>query len=223
MTWRELPPLTTDVASQLPRLDQVALVAGRIGDHTAELWPEEGGAIIRAHEKRKHEFSTGRVLARLAMADLGLAAAAVPRAEDRTPVWPAAIKGSITHAGDVAVVAVARADAVHGLGVDLEATERVVERLYGKIFTAGEQTILRSADPRLAGVMFSAKEAGFKAVHPRVGRYIAFREAEAQVSWHDRTVRFRYVGDHEPNRIMEHGVGRFCFFERYVLTVFIIP
>jgi 4'-phosphopantetheinyl transferase EntD len=223
MTWRELPPLTTDVAAQLPDLEQVVLVAGRIGDHTAELWPEERDAIARARSKRAHEYSTGRLLARRAMAELGLEAAAIARAEDRSPVWPDIVRGSITHAGDVAVAAVTRAETLRGIGIDLERTERVAEKLFSRIFTPVERASLEGADPRLPGVLFSAKEAGFKAVSPRVGRYIAFHEAETEVSWTDRTVRFRYVGKHEPNRIMEAGVGHFCFFERYVLTVFIIP
>jgi 4'-phosphopantetheinyl transferase EntD len=91
------------------------------------------------------------------------------------------------------------------------------------LFTPREIEQLQQADPRLPGLMFSAKEAGYKAVHPLVGRFIGFQEAEVEVSWPDRTLQLRYVGDHEPNRIMERGIGHFCFFEGYVLTVFVIP
>lgn len=223
MVWHELPPLDTDVDSQLPSLDDISLVAGRIGDYGAQLLPEEQAGIKRAREKRAREFSTGRYLARRAMAELGLAAAAVPRAEDRSPVWPAGVQGSITHADELAVAAVARADALAGLGIDLEQTDRVTPPLFPKIFTADERARLAGADPRQAGLLFSAKEAGYKAVYPRVGRYIGFMEAEVDVSWETRTLRLRYLGDHAPNRLMDRGVGHFCFFEQYVLTVFIIP
>jgi 4'-phosphopantetheinyl transferase EntD len=223
MTWRELPPLITDAAAQLPELEGISLVAGRIGNYTVELWPEERPAIARAQERRVHEFSTGRRLARFAMAELGLPAAAIARAEDRSPVWPASMKGSITHAGDVAVAAVTRAHALAGLGIDLERTERVTGKLFARIFTPAECELLDNADPRMPGVLFSAKEAGYKAVNPGVGRYIGFHEAEVDVNWEQRSLRLRYLGSHEPNRIMEQGVGHFCFFERYVLTVFMIP
>jgi 4'-phosphopantetheinyl transferase EntD len=223
MTWRELPPLATDVAAQLPRLENIELVAARIDDHTATLWPQERDAIARARERRVREFSTGRLLARCAMAALGAAECAIPRAEDRSPVWPDHLRGSITHAGDVAIAAAAAANRVANVGIDLEETERLTDHLFTKLFTHREIEQLQQADPRLPGLMFSAKEAGYKAVHPLIGRFIGFQEAEVDVSWPNRTLQLRYVGDHEPNRIMERGIGHFCFFEGYVLTVFVIP
>lgn len=223
MTWRELPPLTTDVAAQLPALHGIALVGGRIGDYREELRPEEQPAVARAQPKRIEEFSTGRRLARCAMEDIGLPAMAVPRAENRCPVWPDGVAGSITHAGDVAVAAVTLERTARAVGVDLERIGRITERLHGKIFTESERAHLAGSDPRLAELVFSAKEAGYKAVSPKVGKYIGFLEAEVDVDWPSRTWRLRYVGQHEPNRLMEQGEGHFCFFEQYVLTVFIIP
>lgn len=223
MTWRELPPLATDVADQLPEMPDVRLVASRIVDHRQALWDAERPAVARAAERRALEFSTGRHLARCAMADLGARPTAVPRAEDRSPVWPRALVGSITHAGEVAVAATAYRATLAGIGIDLERTGRVTPALYRKLFTAAEQHALEGADARLAALMFSAKEAAYKAVNPQVGRFIGFLEAAVDVSWTDRTLRLHYLGEHEPNRIMDHGTGHFCFFEDYVLTVFAIP
>jgi len=223
MTWHELSPLSTDVAAQLPDLPQIALVAGRIGDYADALAAEERPALGRAVAKRIHEFSTGRYLARCAMTDLGAAPCAVPRAEDRSPVWPADLVGSITHAGDVAVAGVAEARSLLGLGIDLEDAGRVVENLFPKLFTAAELAGFAAADARLPGLLFSAKEATYKAVHPSVGKFIGFKEVEVTVNWPERTFRLRYVGTHAPNAVMEAGTGHFCFFERYVLTVFMIP
>ncbi len=223
MTWRELPPLATDVADQLPELPEVALVAGHIADFTAELWAEERPALARAALKRVHEFSTGRHLARCAMAELGAAPAPIPKREDRSPAWPEGVLGSITHADAVAVAAAARPDAVAAVGVDLERVDRMAERLHRKVLTPAERRRLADADARLPGLVFSAKEAGYKAVNPRVGRFIGFQEAEVDVTWSERRFRLRYVGEHPANRIMDTGVGYFCFFEHYVLTVFMIP
>jgi len=223
MTWRELPPLSTDVAAQLPELGALKLVASRITDCTDALWPEERPAIARARDRRAYEFATGRYLVRCALEDLGVGACAVPRAEDRSPIWPDGLIGSITHANDLAIAAVARAGDFTSVGIDVEEPGRITEHLFGKLFTAVELELLEDADPRLAGLMFSAKEAGYKAVNPRVGKFIGFQEAEVDVDWPSRTLRLRYIGDHAPNRIMSDGIGHFCFFERYVLTVFIIP
>lgn len=222
MPWLELPPLVTDVAAQLPALEPLVLVAGQVEDCVEALWPEERRAIARAHPRRACEFATGRALARRALVELGLDRSPIPRAEDRRPVWPAGVRGSITHANGIAIAAAARAEALQGVGIDLEGVERVTEKLYRKLFTHRELRELTAGGRRLASVMFSAKEAVYKAVNPQVGRYIGFQEAEVEVNWAERTLALRYIGHHEPNRIMEQGIGHFCFFGRYVLTVFII-
>ncbi|MAT83607.1 MAG: 4'-phosphopantetheinyl transferase [Gammaproteobacteria bacterium] len=228
MTWHELEPLATDVASMLPRWPHVSLVAGTIDDHADALYPEEAAAIARARAPRIREFATGRFLARRAMAELGLSAGPILKAEDRSPVWPEGVIGSLTHAADLAIAAVSRPDALAGVGIDLEQHDRVTEPLFRKLFTGAECASLalweRSPDrDRAAALMFSAKEAAYKAVYPRAGRFIGFQEAEIDIDWEARTLRARYIGDHPPNRIMSDGEGHFCFFGEYVLTVFLIP
>ena len=156
------------------------------------------------------------------MTDLGAVPCAVPRAEDRRPLWPQHLVGSITHAGDVAVAGVAPVAALLGLGIDLEERERVTDNLFGKLFTPAELAGF-GGDARLPGLVFSAKEAVYKAVNPHVGKFIGFQEVEVDVNWASDTFRLRYVGSHAPNAVMESGIGHFCFFERYVLTVFMIP
>ena len=71
--------------------------------------------------------------------------------------------------------------------------------------------------------MFSAKEAGYKATFPLAHRFIGFKEAEIDIDWTAGRFAFRYLGDHAPNRVMETGEGYFLFYERYVLSLFIIP
>ena len=223
MSWTEVPPLSTSFASQLPELSQVAIVAGLIGDHRAALRAAEVPAVERAVEKRVQEFATGRRLARIAMTELGLPARAIPRGEDRRPLWPPGCLGSITHGGALAVAAVAASGAVRGLGIDLEEADRVTSDLHERLLTSKERGAARGADPRLPGLVFSAKEATYKAVHPLVERFIGFQEVEVDVDWPEQRFRLRYVGDHGPNRVMEEGIGYFAFSERYVLTLFIIP
>ena len=228
MTWHELEPLSTDVASMLPAWPQISLMAGIIDDHVDALYPQEAAAIARARAPRVREFATGRYLARRAMTELGVSTGPILKAEDRSPVWPEGVIGSLTHAADLAIAAVSRPEAVTGIGIDLEQHDRVTEPLFRKLFTAAEcsSPALRERSPdrdRAAALMFSAKEAAYKAVYPRVGRFIGFQEAEIDIDWDARTLRARYIGDHPPNRIMSDGEGHFCFFGDYVLTVFLIP
>jgi 4'-phosphopantetheinyl transferase EntD len=79
---------------------------------------------------------------------------------------------------------------------------------------------------RLGALYFSAKEAVYKAVNPLVGRFIGFQEVEIDLinapNAEQGGFRLRYVGEHEPNRVVERGEGYYDFVDRYVVTVFLI-
>jgi 4'-phosphopantetheinyl transferase EntD len=222
MSWRDVPPLTTEFGRGLPELPGIALAAVDVGAVEAPLYPEEEHAVARSVEGRVHEFRAGRHAARCALADLGLAPCAIPRRADRRPVWPAGVAGSISHAGTLAVAAVARADIARGLGVDLEACGRVTPALHAKLFTPAERDRYAEVEAEWPTLLFSAKEAGYKAVNPLAGQFIGFQEAEVDVDWVRREFRLRYVGAHAPSRIMDRGLGHFAVASGYVLTVFAV-
>lgn len=215
--------LQTYLDAYLPQIEGVAMVAGEVADHVGKLAADERQAIAKAIEKRQWEFATGRYLAKEAMRSIGIAPQSIRRDSERRPVWPKGCIGSITHAGSLAVAAVAHCDMLGGVGIDLEEADRVTTELYGKLFTDREQSVYRDADRRWPALLFSAKEAGYKAVNPLVGKFIGFHDAEVDVDWPRRQFAIRYIGDHEPNSILEVGHGHFGFFERYVFSLFIIP
>lgn len=229
----EARALAAALAALLPARFGIAVTAGAMADHRDALRPEELPAIARAVDRRVHEFSTGRLLARQAMIRLGVPEAPIPRAADRSPVWPQECQGSITHAGGHVLAAVTRREALRGLGVDLEEAHRVTAELHAKLFTPTERGRLLDPAPgatgtRRAALLFSAKEAVYKAVHPSVGVFIGFQEVEVDVAGDidapAGAFSMRYVGTHAPNRIMETGLGYFCSVDaRYVLTAFVIP
>ncbi len=207
----------------LPLMDGLCILASAIQDLTGDLYPEERAEIEKAIDRRRHEFATGRVLARRAMNELDLQPMPVLRGKQREPIWPAECTGSITHAEQWAVACVARASTLRSVGIDLERADRVGGDLHGKLFNPGEQAAIAQGPANMAGLMFSAKEAIYKATFPLVGRFIGFREAEVRVDWDRQRFSLRYVGNHEPNRIMEAGEGHFLFCGPYVLSLVIIP
>lgn len=220
MSWREIPPLTTGFGPTMAELGDVALVAVRIDAVEPTLHDVERTAVSRAVDKRVREFAAGRHAARCALEDLGLAPGPIPRAEDRRPLWPEGVVGSITHADQIAVAGLGQSGRWLGLGLDLEACGRITPELHGKLFTEREAGRYEAQAEDWPTLLFSAKEAAYKAVNPVVGRFIGFREVEVTVDWGAGQFRLRYVGDHEPNRIMDAGVGRFAFADGYALTVF---
>ena len=78
-------------------------------------------SLANAVPTRKLHYAAGRHCAQSAMAQLGIAADdSLSRDANNVPVWPTGIVGSISHTDDVAWAAVARADGMLGIGVDVE-------------------------------------------------------------------------------------------------------
>ncbi|WP_310618532.1 4'-phosphopantetheinyl transferase family protein [Flexibacterium corallicola] len=137
--------------------------------------------LQRAVAKRRNEYLAGRLCAAHALNALVGKTPHVGTGEKREPLWPAGIIGSITHAGDAANAVVAHATSFDGVGIDREV---LVERgraasLLPQIGTAQEMALLSSELDFASAftLMFSAKEALYKAVFPTVKRFIGFEEA----------------------------------------------
>jgi len=132
-----------------------------------ELFPAEESAVAKAIGKRRREFVAGRTCARRAMAMLGKAPSAIPQGDDRAPVWPEGLVGSISHADTWCVAALARtADGVRALGLDIEPAEPIDTSLLRIICLPEERDFIEAQPAEQRGLLgrlvFSAKEAAFK-------------------------------------------------------------
>jgi 4'-phosphopantetheinyl transferase EntD len=219
----EIDALQGAIDRRIPIRPGMTILAGPVIDAVEALYAEEKSLIEKAIDRRQWEFATARTMARTAMNELGLASAPILKGAQREPLWPRGVVGSLTHAEACAAVCVARAEAVKSVGLDIEVAERVGKDLYGKLFTPAEREYLAGQDPRMAGLLFSAKEAVYKAVFPLVGRFIGFQEAELTVDDANGRIRFRYMGDHPPNSVMERAECWYLFSEPYVLSLVVIP
>jgi 4'-phosphopantetheinyl transferase EntD len=218
-----LAKLSALCAQRLPDPAGIALRFALISDHLDALYPQERAAVVKAVPKRQQEFATGRWLARELMRELDIEPGVIDRGDQRQPLWPAGALGSITHADDIAAASIARADACRSIGLDLETWQRVSPDLHHKLLTQTERNRLAASPVEAAGLIFSAKEAGYKATFPLAGRFIGFKEAEIDLDWSAGQFLIRYVGDHPENRVMEEGLGYFLISGDYVLSWFIIP
>ena len=72
-----------------------------------------------AVNKRQREFAAGRAAAHTAMANLGVPPQAILNGDDRAPIWPEGLTGSITHTRGCAIAIVARNSDVRALGIDV--------------------------------------------------------------------------------------------------------
>ncbi|QJI30449.1 4'-phosphopantetheinyl transferase superfamily protein [Pseudomonas sp. ADAK18] len=145
-------------------------------------------SIQRSVAKRQAEFLAGRLCARAALQQLEGLDCVPAIGEDRAPVWPGHISGSITHSTGHAAAIVAHKAQWRGLGMDLEnvLTLDRAQRLAAEILTPDELQRMASG-PReqiaqLVTLTFSAKESLFKALYPIVQKRFYFEHAEV-VEW----------------------------------------
>ncbi|HEY0288206.1 MAG TPA: 4'-phosphopantetheinyl transferase superfamily protein [Pseudomonas sp.] len=144
--------------------------------------------IQRSVAKRKTEFLAGRLCAREAMRRLDGRMHVPLIGEDRAPIWPDDLCGSITHSTGWAAAIVARRQHWHGLGMDMEnlLTHERAARLAGEILTTDELARMASGPEhevaQLVTLTFSLKESLFKALYPIVLKRFYFHDAEL-VEW----------------------------------------
>ncbi|SEP95090.1 4'-phosphopantetheinyl transferase family protein [Thalassovita taeanensis] len=131
------------------------------------LWPDEQTAVARAVPKRAREFTAGRVAARQALRALQRPETAILRANDRAPVWPDGIIGTLSHSDTLCVAVLARTEHALSLGLDLEEDTPLPPELWPEILSPAEILDLRALpEPqrgRRAKFLFSAKECAYKA------------------------------------------------------------
>jgi enterobactin synthetase component D / holo-[acyl-carrier protein] synthase len=163
-----------------------------------ELFPEEEEAISRAVEKRRREFVTARACARGALARLGLPPQAIPPGPKGAPQWPAGVVGSITHCDGYRACAVARAADFATIGVDAEPDQPLPEGLLGEIALPEEREMVgdlmaRDSELHADRLLFSIKEAVYKAWFPLAKRWLGFEDAAVAIDLADRSFSARLL------------------------------
>ena len=192
-----LPQVLPDTLLLSTRFDPLLLSADDFPNSAIE----PPASIQRSVAKRQAEFLAGRICARAALHQLDGQTCVPAIGDDRAPVWPAHVSGSITHSTGRAAAIVARKHHWQGLGMDLENLldpERA-ERLAGEILTPPE--LLRMAataqDDRalLVTLTFSVKESLFKALYPIVRQRFYFEHAQVLEWTHSGQVRLQLLTD----------------------------
>ncbi len=135
--------------------------------------------------KRLTEFSTGRLCAIKALELLGIRETNIPIGEDRAPIWPRGIVGSISHCDRLAGAIVAKESNHISLGLDVEEIGRVTSDLWDLVFTENEKNFLFSLskeDQRVKSTaIFSIKEAFYKFQHPLTKTFLDFLDVEVEL------------------------------------------
>lgn len=170
-----------DVRRGLPNAIGVGIRRGADAPQSSGLYPEEEAVLgPNVTARRRFYFALGRAAARDALADLGVAPIAIRRGPAGEPVWPDGVVGAITHTGDLAVAIVGWQTDYAGLGVDLERlSPGLSARAARLVCTPAERAWIGEEVQTHRGTMlFSAKEAVFKALFPIERIWLGFSDAE---------------------------------------------
>ena len=148
-----------------------------------ELLEGEPAIIARAVEARQLEFARGRSCARRAARGARCREPAPILSDDRAPIWPAKVIGSITHCREYCCAAVANSDRWLALGIDVELLRPLEPGVRDQIMIDTELPQLDGLDPEIPWpcVVFSAKEALYKAWYPIAKRWLDFHEVAVRL------------------------------------------
>jgi len=161
------------------------------------LHPEEEQALPpRACMRKRTEWVLGRAAACRALRELGGDPWPVLRGDHGEPVWPEGIGGSITHCWPWTAALLIKAGKRFAIGIDLENLERAALVDFSSVIcTAAELDWTRGGEfQRRLAMIFSAKEAVYKGLHPFCRRYIDFKEVELAWLPRPRSFRVAFVG-----------------------------
>lgn len=136
------------------------------------------GFLARAVAKRRAEYLAGRVLARQALECLGGPGGAVGRGARGEPLWPTGVQGSLSHSHGTVGAWLGTDGALLGLDIEALADARAARAIRQSVLTSDDLACIGpDPDATICTAVFSAKEALYKALYPRVRQFFGFDHA----------------------------------------------
>lgn len=228
MPWTAAAPCGWPGVGSMPELSRLSAAARAIlpegvavaAADPGMLYPMLAGETLPdAVPARLREFSAGRHAARMALISLGRPVQPIPQGDDRAPIWPQGIAGSITHSRSACLAAVSQG---RGIGLDLEEETPLEMDLWSTILLPEEQAWARSQpDPGLAAkLVFSAKEATYKAQYPSSLTLFGFETLSLSIAEASFTASFkRSIGPFGAGFTLH---GRIARAEGHILTAVVL-
>ena len=190
--------------SQLARAIEAMSVPGILVDHRLiadgdelALLPAEVAAFAGSVLKVRRASGAARIVARMLLSRFGREPYAIPKSTAGMPVWPEGIVGSLAHDAKVAIAAMAAQPEFQSVGIDIEPAEPLAPDLLGIVATAKERDRIDD-DPFRGRLLFSIKEAIYKAVYPLDRTFLDHHDVEVSLAdgtavvRNGRVVRFRH-------------------------------
>ena len=189
-------------------------------DYRSVLFPAEAAYAASVVRARAIEFAAGRKVARIALDRIGIPECEIPR-RGRVPVWPTPVVGSIAHTSTLAAATVGPASGHQGLGIDIEARTAVSPEVAKRVLSPAERAWLPA--PEWRTMLFSAKEAVYKAIYPLTGEFLGFDDVELEIDADGGEFRARCRRATRSGNAVASGRGHWAIYRAHWLVVFLIP
>ncbi|MFJ3933941.1 4'-phosphopantetheinyl transferase [Streptomyces sp. NPDC090029] len=214
-----------------PLLPESVQVVSAFGDPPGPpLFPAEEALIAHAVDARRQEFTTGRRCAREALSRLGYPAAPLLSGARGEPLWPAGVRGAITHCEGYRAVAAVRSTDLFSVGMDVEQVRALRPGVLESISLPEERRHVARYRRHLPEapwelLLFSAKESVYKAWFPLTGRPLAFEEAAIEFDPEHGTFEARLLipGPQWGDETLDGFSGRWAVHPGFALTAVAVP
>ncbi|MEH6360026.1 MAG: 4'-phosphopantetheinyl transferase superfamily protein [Amylibacter sp.] len=211
---RDLLPSTVAIATSDPR-------RGWQGLH-----PEEIPATATMAVSRRLEYTAGRIAARDAMSQISVYNKPVITGQDRAPIWPAGLVGSISHTKDYCVAAVAHSNDIHIMGIDIEPNRPLDAVLSYEICNSAERAWLAQQPAcqqgTFARLIFSAKECTYKCQYMLTRKLFGFKALNVEIDLATASFCATFT---QPVSLFPTGyrlAGRFFMGQGIIMTTMVI-
>jgi 4'-phosphopantetheinyl transferase EntD len=208
-----------------------AIVVEAFGDIPGEgIFPGEEDLIANAVDSRRCEFVTARRCAREALATLGYVSAPIRMGPKREPLWPPGVVGSVTHTAGFRAAAVAPKTICASVGIDAEQNLPLPDGVEDYITVPDEREMLVALacampDIDCARLLFSAKEAVYKAWYPLTGRWLGFDDARLTIDPEGKFVAKLLIDGirTDEGQLLSTLAGRFLAAHGLISTAVTVP
>lgn len=178
-------------------------------DDEDALMPAEAAAFAKSVTAVRRASGAARIVARELLAQAGLEGCALPKSASGAPIWPRGVVGSISHDSRVAVAAIAKRRDFSALGIDVEPAEPLPPDLLEIVATPKERLEM-GGDLHQGRLLFVAKEAVYKAVHPLDQIFLDHHDVEVSFPLRRAVVRYGRIVD-----------LRFCVSSHFLAVAFL--
>ncbi|MFC3327170.1 4'-phosphopantetheinyl transferase family protein [Mesorhizobium cantuariense] len=192
----------------------IVVEGGDLKPADRDLRLEEELSLGNVVPARRREFRAGRFYARQALQGFGAGGSVIPIGDNRAPLWPAGIVGSISHTRSLCVVAAGSSAEFLGIGIDIEEDSplscELAKLVSHAVETGKRDEIERRLGYDLPKLLFVIKEAFYKMHFPLTGRFLAFHDVRVELDVEKHAAKAQIVPSKRLAAIDSH-----CFEGRF--------